>query len=296
MYSRQEILPVILAAALALAGAPDPDGLRYNQVAQKASHNSYQRRESVPDQLARHQARTIEFDLHLRTPNGRSAPNRDWFVYHTGADHQSSCNLLTDCLQLAYSFHRQVPRHQIVTVFFDVNDLGGPGHNREDFYAAIRAAIPPAAIVKPADLLAACPGAAALREAVTRQGCGWPRLGEVRGKFLFVVAGGARLFRPGYDPRRDLVFLTAGDVTGGIDEDPERIFFNMSGPRPFIREVAQAGLVSRVYRLDNRESYLAARRLGANLLATDCIDLAVYPWTAAPGDPAEGALPFMPLP
>ena len=290
----KKLMVIILLAATVAAG--DAPALRYNQVAQKAIHNSYQRAESVGDQLGRHQARTIEFDVHALSPLGLPAPQGNWLVYHTQTDNKSNCHLLSECLALAADFDRQQPNHQVITIFFDVNQLGGPGHDRADFYQVITAAIPANKIVKPADLMASCPAAKTLKEAVTKEGCGWPVLEEVRGKFLFVVSGGSNFFVKDYDPKSDLVFLTDSDITSMENDQPNRIFYNMRGPQAFVRQARQAGFVVRVYGLNDRESYLAARKLGANLLATDCVDIDKFPWTVAPGDPAEGALPWMPLP
>jgi hypothetical protein len=52
----------------------------------------------------------------------------------------------------------------------------------------------------------------------------------------------------------------------------------MAGPNPFLAEVKQAGLVSRSYWLNEKETYLKAKSLGANHLATDRIDPKEYPW------------------
>lgn len=283
---------ILLAATVAAAG--DGPALRYNQVSQKATHNSYQRAESVTDQLGRHQARTIEFDVHAISPLGLPAPKGDWLTYHNRWDNKSSCRLLSECLGLVAAFDRAHPNHQVITIFFDVNQMGGPGHTRADFYRVITGAIPHEKIVTPKNLMAACPDAKTLKESVTQEGCGWPVLEEVRGKFLFVVSGGAAMFAQGYDLNSDLVFLTDRHVTEISAGEPNRIFYNMGGPQEFVRRVRAAGFVSRVYGLNDRESYLAARKLGANLLATDCADVEQFPWSVPPGEPEPESLPWMP--
>jgi hypothetical protein len=289
-------LAVIILLAATVAAAGDTPALRYHQVSQKASHNSYQRAESVGDQLRLHQVTTIEFDVHAVTPLGLPAPQGDWLTYHTQTDNKSNCRLLSECLALVAAYDREQPNHQVTTIFFDVNQMGGPGHARNDFYRVITNALPVEKIVKPTDLMAACPAAKNLKEAVTKEGCGWPVLSDVRGKFLFVVSGGSALFARGYEPKTDLVFLTDSNVTQMDESEPNRVFYNMRGPQEFVRQVRAAGFVTRVYGLNDRESFLAARKLGANLLATDCVDIEKFPWTVAPGDPADGALPWMPLP
>jgi hypothetical protein len=64
-----------------------------------------------------------------------------------------------------------------------------------------------------------------------------------------------------------------------MGNDPDLVFFNLSGPNPFAAVVDKAGFVSRCYFLDKEEDFLKARQNGANHLATDRIDPKAYPWS-----------------
>jgi len=260
----------------ALAAETPREDLRYNQVQQKASHNSYQRKEDVFTQLEDFNIRAIEFDLHAA-----KAPAGDWLVYHTSKDRFTHCRLLSDCYGQVARFHQLHPDHQAVTIFFDVEGLGKPGRSKQDFYAQIENTFPPGSVLKPSALMSACPAAKTLQESVTLPGCGWPGLAQIRGKFIFVISGGESDFRkPVYDPAQDYVFLVSGATTEqAMRQDPNLIFFNLPGAHPFAGQAREAGFVSRVYWIDTRAKYEKAMALGANILAGDNLDPQKFPWT-----------------
>lgn len=255
------------------------DRLLYNQVRQKASHNSYQRHQDILSQMVYHKIRTIEFDARVRTPGlvRGKVKEDDWRVYHNRFEPESNCRFLSDCLGQVSAFHQAVPGHEVVTIFFDVDF--DPTHDRERFNALLRAGLPQGSVYTPVDLLGACQGSQTLQEAVDR--CGWPLLSDLRGKFILVVSDGIKsLEKEGYDVREDAVFLVSRSTAGGsVRANPDRVFFNMSGPNPFAAEVGNEGFVSRAYYLDTPEEYDEARELGVNLLAMDEIDFLEYPWT-----------------
>lgn len=250
--------------------------LRYNQVAQKASHNSYQRKEGVVRQLKDFRIRTIEFDSH-----SKAAPAGDWFVYHNLKDSKTNCATLSECYSQVVEFHKSEPEHEVVTIFFDVDEIHAPGHAKADFYALIERSFPKGSVLRPSQLMAACPPAKTLQESVTMPGCGWPRLQELRGKFIFVITGDYHFPKAlGYDPNQDLVFLSCPEISPDkLSSVPDLVFFNMAGPNPLARSVKQAGFVSRCYWLNRKKDYLKAMDLGGNLLATDRLDPKRYPWT-----------------
>ena len=271
-------IAILMLASRIWAQPLGPDETRYKQVRQKASHNSYQRKEDVVEQLARQGVRTVEFDVHIK---GKGlAPVGDWLTYHTNADKGANCFYLSDCYQKLVAFHQTMPDHDVITVFFDVNDLKSPGHSKEDFNRLILKNFPQGSVYKPGDLMAACPSAKNLQESVTLSGCAWPRMKDLKGKFIFVVAGGAGYFtRARYDIRNDVPFLaTYQDRPELMHEDLDRVFFNMSGPKPGGGEIRKAGFITRAWALNDPASFAQARKVGFNILATDCIDAKEYPW------------------
>src|SRR6185295_14897220 len=75
------------------------------------------------------------------------------------------------------------------TVFIDLKDSWESGRNPADLDARLVAHFPAWSILKPADLMAACPGAWTLQDSV-RGNCAWPTLSSLRGKMIFVLTGG----------------------------------------------------------------------------------------------------------
>ncbi len=282
------VLPAILTLAFCLAAlaqdGPGRAGLRYNQVRQKASHNSYAKKDGVYKQLMDWNIRVIEFDAHASSPGllkRDPAPEGDFRVYHRTGDSFSNCNLLSECFGEVKRFHEAKPDHQVVTVFFDVEDLGAPGHGKDDFQGLIERSFPAGSVLRPSDLLEACPAAKDLQESVTAGECRWPLLEDLRGKFIFVISDGREEFREtGYDAATDLVFLVnKGGARGRKAEEKDAVFFNMSGPDPYALEVFEAGFVSRCYWLDKEKNYEKARHNRAHILAMDKLDPQAYPYT-----------------
>jgi hypothetical protein len=115
---------------------------------------------------------------------------------------------------------------------------------------------------------------------VTKPGCAWPLLDVLKGKIILVVSdGGDDIRAGGYDLSKDLLFLVnKGGDASKLHADPNIVFFNMAGPKPFIAQVQKAGFVSRSYWLNEKDPYLKAKSLGANHLATDSIDPKLFPW------------------
>lgn len=257
--------------------ADDPESIdvRYNEVRQKASHNAYQRDESIIDQLVYHRVRTIEYDLHTNYGDPlfklQAAPDGDWLVYHHIADMNTNFKLFSQALSQLKSFHEMVPDHEVVTVFFDISF--DEKHTPQDFDDLITSYIPKEWIFTPADLLESCPGAASLKDAAGS--CGWPYLDDLRGKFIFVPTEGSYAG----DNRENALDMICF-VTGGF-QDPESVFFNMEYAEndTLPAEVYNAGFVSRVYYADSAEKFADAENQKANLIAINEINYIKYPWS-----------------
>ncbi len=282
MMRKIAMMLLLMVLALGLGDGTDRGRLRYNQVRQKASHNSYQRKQGIVTQLKEFRIRTIEFDLHSE-PN---APPGDWLVYHNINGDAANCHLASECFSQVWAFHQAEPAHEVVTIFFDLEGIRAPGRGKKSLNQMFLNFFPGNSILRPADLLAACPGAKGLQESVTKPGCGWPRLVEARGKFILVITGGLNVFKAlDYDPKTDLYFLAStAESEKDLKKVPDQIFFNLAGPDPFAKTATEAGFVSRCYWLNSREQYEAAIKLGANLLATDDLDPERYPWTNTSAD------------
>jgi hypothetical protein len=290
--------------AAAPDGGPGDQGAQapYDRAVQKSTHNAYDRDEPLFDQLAWHRVRSVELDIHL-AKSGNSAGPGEFFVYHDDKPffRDTSCTMFSDCLAQIAAFHRAVPQHEVVTLWVDLKDDFAPAHMPADVDAAITEALGRAAIVAPQDLVARCPGAATIRGAVTGP-CGFPSLGELRGKVLVAVTGGTQCDAASHvsayaapDATARLAFV-APDIDAtcdavAYDALPSVVFVNMPfAERARAGDARSRGLVARIYKgglpggLDNASDFSGARAAGAQHLATDKVnaDEDLFATTASP--------------
>lgn len=275
-------------------------GPRFNEVQQKAVHNSYDRDEALLDQLIYHRVRALELDIHIGKWTWPDVPG-DWYVYHTNGPglNNTSCHRFSDCLRELSAFQTATPEHEVTTIFVDLKDaFQASGHAPEDLDARLLGGLDRSALFTPADLLARCPGATSLRAAVAGA-CAWPTLAELRGKILFALTGGdlcgpssvlgAYLGQGAAMTSR--VAFVAPDLSDACPLSrydtlaPDAVFFNMDYPNVAKAKGAHdAGVVSRVYYggvtggLDQEDYWNTARADEAHFLATNKVNFEETPW------------------
>jgi hypothetical protein len=278
---------------------PGPD-VPYDKAIQKSVHNAYERSEPLIDQLVYHRVRSLELDIHTRQ-QGSTSPSGDWFVFHEDnpLSRATSCARLSDCLGQVAAFHDALPRHEVVTLFVDLKTAFENGRQPADLDKAFVEKLGRDRIVTPADVIAACPTATTLREAVTGA-CHFPTLRALRGKFIVAVTGGTSCNASslvssygGSDPSSRVAFIApnadAGSCTvASYDARPNVVFFNMPlADRDRAREVKSRGLVARIYGggvvggLDVPEDFVSAKTAGAVHLATDKVSFEQDTWAAS---------------
>ncbi|MFL5318922.1 MAG: hypothetical protein ACJ790_04640 [Myxococcaceae bacterium] len=280
------------APPVALAPA-EPANVPYNEALQTSAHNAFEREEPLLDQLDYDRVRSLELDIHDHKA-GVDAPPGDWFVYHEDlpANRSTSCNLLSDCARLLTAFHRSFPEHEVVTLWLD---LKGNFEGSHDFAALddeVSRLLGRENIITPSDLIARCPGATDLRSAVTGS-CSFPRLSELRGKFIVAVTGGTLCNSSDkvaqYRRGDRLMFLAPGVDSGcpveSYDDKPDVVMFNMVFEQhERAAQVRSKGLVARVYRglfsFNNSTDFLAAEAVGTNHLAMDMLNILQDPWAS----------------
>ncbi len=286
------------------AAAPTRLEVPYDRVVQRTIHNAYARREPLLDQLVWHGVRSLELDIHTSRA-GTAALAGDWMVFHEDIPlaRSSSCATLDACLGALAAFHRAVPEHDVLTLFVDVKSAFGPGHAPADLDAALARALGRDVIAAPEDLVAHCPGAGSVREAVASP-CTFPTGRELRGKILVAITGGtscapaSAVSRYAEDGGRLAFVAPNADATCPVEayDDPRRAhvgFVNLSfEERARATQVRARGLVARVYfggivgGLDSEQDFFEARRSGAQLLATDAVNADVDGWSVPAPRPA----------
>lgn len=171
------------------ADYPKDGILRLNHLQVKGTHNSYHRRpafslvrehayEQAPldVQLEEYGVRVVELDVH---PSARG-----YEVYHLPViDSRSTCGLLTDCLAVLKKWSDSNTGHHPIFVWIEPKDEFGEGiFDMDALDAEILSVWPRDRLVTPALVRGEN---ASLREAI--EGEGWPNLGKVRNRALFML-------------------------------------------------------------------------------------------------------------
>jgi len=283
-------------------------GLRYNEVQQKASHNSYERHEEIGDQLVYHRIRSLEFDIH--DDDG----DFNWRVYHEHPgfpiNDGTSCYRLSDCLDEVAAFHRANPNHEVITLVIELKDNFSSRHQPIDLDGLIGKHIDLDSIFQPTDLLASCPGAPDLQSAVTAETCGWPSLFSLRGKVLVVIMAlgdGADDLLAAYAPDPTIAasrvgFIMSDPFIDGVQRDihvnPSQIFFQLDFTEVGLSStIHDAGFVTRVGSVSTEDDWNKVVSSHGNLIVTDKVNVEQDPWATTanamgwPFQPLNGSTP-----
>ena len=199
------------------------DELRINHLQVKGTHNSYHRRpafslfsehnyEQAPldVQLGEYGVRALELDIH--------PSSRGYEVYHLPViDSRSTCALLVDCLAVLKNWSDSNPGHHPLFVWIEPKDeLGGGVFDMDALDAEILSVWPEGRLVTPALVKG---DHASVREAIVERG--WPTLGQVRGRAMFMLLDRGR--------QRD-AYLRGERGPGALDG---RVLFVHANPADF---------------------------------------------------------------
>lgn len=284
------VLTVALLGAADAHGYAYPDNYRYNEVRWLSTHNSYDYDGHKPNLWNQLQAgvRSFEIDIH----NGGfwgSAPAGEWDVYHIGGGSGDWCGHLSQCLSHLRSWHDSHPNHDVITVWLDLKDDWdhGTGHTpawldwRIDQHLG-------GLIYSPVRLKQRCGWPFWLQESV--ENCGWPQLGDLRGKFIVVLMGdnheesnylwdvnyydpldGSLIKGNGYWGNKNC--FVGPDIYGSGQtwDHGDAVFFNIDREDNYYgaESVRTTGFVSRMWKITNGSEWDAALTAQAHHIATD---------------------------
>ncbi|GLR71686.1 Ca2+-dependent phosphoinositide-specific phospholipase C [Agaribacter marinus] len=269
----QKLMSIVLVALLLSTKVYAQ--VKYNEISQKSSHNSYSRDEGILDQLVFHRIRSIEFDLH-RGKIGRPSINKDWYVYHTPViDTKTNCDKFSDCLRELQIFDQQIPQHEVVTVWFDIKDGFASGQSAEELDAVIKRFIDEDDILKPSDLFNACESATGLKQTVTGN-CNWPSLSSLKGKWIFVVTDTS------YASNRPTRLGFSSAAISSINDvgRADKLFFNTnSSSQALAKYIFDSGFITRRYIVNSQNDFNAALGARVHHIATDKINYRRDTWS-----------------
>jgi|GEM_PF-3793559 len=239
-------------SASAFAQLCKPSGIRYNEVQQLSSHNSYDKNRIKPDIEIQADSgiRSFEFDIHAKHTRlfHKSYPAGEWGVYHitdllSGGDYGSS---LTECLNKVKAWHDRHPEHEVITIWLQL--VGGwnkNGHSPMDLDSNINRCLSFRNIFTPAMFLHTT---GSLQQAAAS---GWPVLDSMKGKFVIVLTGNNPACSAYLKSSQPTCFVAPQNIdsmevlSGGWNN---AVFFNFSTSRAGVaRFVSSHGLVARMY-------------------------------------------------
>ncbi|HEX9942293.1 MAG TPA: Ca2+-dependent phosphoinositide-specific phospholipase C [Thermoanaerobaculia bacterium] len=262
--------------------------IRYNQVRQKSSHNSYERTEGIDDQAIYWRIRSVEFDIHNgKDCTGRPKLNGNWYVYHYCGPGGTSTTVdkLSSALDVCAAFHTAVPHHEVMTLWIDLKDKFDSSHTPDQLDSLIASRLGEGNILRPAGI--AGTSGLSLQQAIRQSG--WPNLESLRCKFIIALTGGDVksdgsplnvYVDKGAKANTRLAFV-APNITAASDIGLKDyvIFFNLDDSHVGLgRTVFQQGFVSRVYELNSKDAWDGGVANQVNHLATNKVNSRTDPW------------------
>lgn len=279
----------IAGPAPTLAGA---DGWPLHEAQFKGSHNSYERYESVQDQLGFNQIRQLEFDL--RYVGG------EWVVYHDTGGSFTWCYYLSGCLQEVKIWSDENPGHHVVFIWLDLKDRVWLPGGMESLDEVITENLDAEPLFTPDQLRR---WHADHQTAVRKEG--WPALESLRNHFIIVLTGTgamndayalstqpALLGRPAFvNYEHNSPLWDFGNPRDPV-RAPYRVIFNLNLMHPipawkvdFISEAHAIGLLTRAYNLAHDPSdWALLKQSGLHIFSSDWVNAAQYPY-AVVGNP-----------
>ena len=172
---------------------PKDDVLRLHHVQTKATHNSYHVANpdlSDPEYKVTHAPLDVELGQGVRgfeIDVNYNADTNEFRVYHIVLlDEGTTCATLVDCLRVLKTWSDAHRAHHPLTIQIEIKDAAPAQKEIEPYFDSLHAAIlgvwPRSRIITPDDVQGAYP---TLGEAVKTEG--WPTLGGLRGRVLFML-------------------------------------------------------------------------------------------------------------
>ncbi|GHB58215.1 Ca2+-dependent phosphoinositide-specific phospholipase C [Persicitalea jodogahamensis] len=270
--------------------------LHYNEAAFKSSHNSYDRKESLDQQLQFYDTpdayyncgcRAVELDIWRHSkPDEPNSP--DWFTVNHLTNGGKTLDYYLSQLRV---WHEHNPGHDVIGVSLDIKSSGGDASTfPEEIDRYLTNFMGRDLILTPGDLFSGINGNN-LSELVKAQG--WPTLSAMTNKFIFCLSGNEdwkKLYSE-MSPATRFCFSDATDASQLMVPN-SRVVYNIKegkGSSGEIDKLRSDKILIRVYDVDNGNDWQSARKLGANNLATNKVSGSTWASvsTHAPYSPFE---------
>lgn len=262
--------------------------LHYNEVCMKASHNSYQKNETIIEQLTWYDenkfncgCRAIELDI------SQSKYSKDWSVGHTDS-YDVHCRQLSQFLSDLMSWSNNNPNHNVITIHLDLKHIATDNFP-SDLDQYIKEHFP-VKIYTPGELIG---NSVNLSQGAVNNG--WPIIDELKGKFIICLTGdsNAKATYANTLPKERLCFA---DKDANLDIEPKdsnRVFFNFhiyhDERDKWIETIKKCAgkpnKIIRTYIANSKENWVDCLSSGCNLIATDKISN--HTWAKVGNNPFE---------
>jgi hypothetical protein len=278
-------------------------GLRYHQCRFKASHNSYERDEDLHQQLHwsgsepwQGGCRGLELDIwrHSDVSAGRNVG------YFTVAHSTPGNRPLADYLGHLLSYHAQHHGHDPVLVTLDIKSTQGSAAKfASEIDRYLGEWFDPGLVYRPADLRTRS-RLPELLQVVQR--AGWPRIDELKGKFVFCLSG-TEAWKGHYAAHTGAGSLCFADYDVADDQGFDELAAQLPANRVFLnmhvfsadygvwkvstRLMSQRGYIVRAYVLDSKAIWTKALGAAVHVQSTD--EVRGKTWAQA------GSEPFVPV-
>lgn len=249
--------------------------LHYNEVTMKSSHNSYERNESIIQQLkwvtgmpSNDGCGSLEIDV------AQSDEGNEWAVSHVG-NYNKKYRQLSQYLSDLTAYSTNNPGHDVVTLHIDLKKVCSDKFPEElDGYIRSRLCMP---IYSPGDIMGDC---LSLAEGARKNG--WPTVDALKGKIIICLTG-AEGFKKIYAETNPSSRLCFADKGMSVDEAPSgdhRIFFNYEigqssrdkWMKTFREAAGRKDALTRGYLVNSADSWYDCLESGATFIATDRIE------------------------
>ncbi|MEG2802697.1 Ca2+-dependent phosphoinositide-specific phospholipase C [Stenotrophomonas sp.] len=249
--------------------------LPYNQVSMKASHNSYQRDESLIDQIRWDNTTpynsgcgAVELDI------SQSSDGKAWSVGHDASYHEHYRQLSGFLADLT-AWARETPGHDVITLHLDLKHTATANFPAE-LDAYLRDRLPEGSVYSPAALMGTAPTLAKGAEAN-----GWPTLEALRNRFIICITGDGddKKTYAETDPKARLCFADKDIDADGTPSDAHRVFFNIhilhasrdKWMKTFRDNAGKPQVITRAYEANSEDNWNDCLNSGCNLIATNKI-------------------------
>lgn len=257
--------------------------LHYNEASFKGAHNSYQRDETLIEQITWHEdapsdagCRAVELDI-SQSDNGL-----EWSVGHKSS-YDTNYRQLSQFLSELQVWSRNNPDHDVITLYLDLKHVATSTFPSQldqyicDYlgdYLGDQSAR--SAFYTPGQLMGDC---TSVPEGARTNG--WPTLGELRNQFIVCLTGNAqdKATYAATSPKERLCFADQDESEGSAPSSADCVFFNYHlfsndadtwGP-VFKAASTRQDAIIRGYVLDGESLWNKALAAGCHVLATDKI-------------------------